>query len=79
MATADNNDMPVSLIDAVPTGSHGEGSGRERSLEDAMVTTLQALEALTVSEERPHPPRPQRPQPNSNPGLYYNHHYANIT
>uniref|UniRef100_A0A673Z1J1 FERM and PDZ domain containing 4 n=1 Tax=Salmo trutta TaxID=8032 RepID=A0A673Z1J1_SALTR len=69
LATADNNDMPVSLIDAVPTGSHGEGSGRERSLEDAMVTTLQALEALTVSEERPHPPRPQRPQPNSNPGV----------
>uniref|UniRef100_A0A8C7GBP9 FERM and PDZ domain containing 4 n=1 Tax=Oncorhynchus kisutch TaxID=8019 RepID=A0A8C7GBP9_ONCKI len=69
LATAGNNDMPVSLIDAVPTGSHGEGSGRERRLEDAMVTTLQALEALTVSEERPHPPRPQRPQPNSNPGV----------
>uniref|UniRef100_A0A674D0J8 FERM and PDZ domain containing 4 n=1 Tax=Salmo trutta TaxID=8032 RepID=A0A674D0J8_SALTR len=57
LATADNDDMPVSLIDAVPTGSHGEGSGGERRLEDAMVTTLQALEALTVSEERPHPPR----------------------
>nr|XP_046179304.1 FERM and PDZ domain-containing protein 4-like [Oncorhynchus gorbuscha] len=69
LATAGNNDMPVSLIDAVPTGSHGEGSGRERRLEDAVVTTLQALEALTVSEERPHPPRPQRPQPNSNPGV----------
>uniref|UniRef100_A0AAZ3QG24 FERM and PDZ domain containing 4 n=1 Tax=Oncorhynchus tshawytscha TaxID=74940 RepID=A0AAZ3QG24_ONCTS len=69
LATAGNDDMPVSLIDAVPTGSQGEGSGRERRLEDAMVTTLQALEALTVSEERPHPPRPQRPQPNSNPGV----------
>ncbi|CAB1327900.1 unnamed protein product [Coregonus sp. 'balchen'] len=69
LATANNSDMPVSLIDAVPTGTHGEGSGRERRLEDAMVTTLQALEALSVSEERPHP-RPQRPQPNSNPGVH---------
>uniref|UniRef100_A0A8C7VUA2 FERM and PDZ domain containing 4 n=1 Tax=Oncorhynchus mykiss TaxID=8022 RepID=A0A8C7VUA2_ONCMY len=69
LATAGNNDMPVSLIDAVPTGSHGEGSGRERRLEDAMVTTLQALEALTVSEERPRPQRPHPPQPNSNPGV----------
>ncbi|XP_071018122.1 FERM and PDZ domain-containing protein 4-like [Oncorhynchus clarkii lewisi] len=70
LATADNDDMPVSLIDAVPTGSRVEGSGGERRLEDAMVTTLQALEALTVSEERPRPPRPQRPQPNSNPGVH---------
>uniref|UniRef100_A0A8C7LFX5 FERM and PDZ domain containing 4 n=1 Tax=Oncorhynchus kisutch TaxID=8019 RepID=A0A8C7LFX5_ONCKI len=70
LATADNDDMPVSLIDAVPTGSRVEVSGGERRLEDAMVTTLQALEALTVSEERPRPPRPQRPQPNSNPGVH---------
>ncbi|KAL1021912.1 hypothetical protein UPYG_G00019820 [Umbra pygmaea] len=78
LATADNDDMPVSLIDAVPTGLHGEGSSVERKLEDAVVTTLQALEALAVSEERPHPPhptnpprppRPQRPQLNNNPGV----------
>uniref|UniRef100_A0A3P8YZX5 FERM and PDZ domain containing 4 n=1 Tax=Esox lucius TaxID=8010 RepID=A0A3P8YZX5_ESOLU len=57
-ATA-TDDMPVSLIDAVPTGAHAEASGGERRLEDAVVSTLQALEALAVSEERPcpHPPR----------------------
>ncbi|KAJ8003491.1 hypothetical protein DPEC_G00148860 [Dallia pectoralis] len=71
LATADNDDMPVSLIDAVPTGMHGEGSSGERRLEEAVVSTLQALEALTVSEDRPNsqPPRPQRPQPNRNPGI----------
>ncbi|XP_054471543.1 FERM and PDZ domain-containing protein 4 [Anoplopoma fimbria] len=38
------NDIPVSLIDSVP--NHGE------PLNDAVVTTLQALEALAASEEQ---------------------------
>ncbi|KAM4559166.1 FERM and PDZ domain-containing protein 4-like isoform 3-T5 [Odontesthes bonariensis] len=43
------NDIPVSLIDSVPT--HGaEGPGEP--LDDAMVSTLQALEALAASEEQ---------------------------
>uniref|UniRef100_A0A3Q3G7G5 FERM and PDZ domain containing 4 n=1 Tax=Labrus bergylta TaxID=56723 RepID=A0A3Q3G7G5_9LABR len=43
------NDIPVSLIDSVPThraGGHGE------PLNDAVVSTLQALEALAASEEQ---------------------------
>uniref|UniRef100_A0A668AF28 FERM and PDZ domain containing 4 n=1 Tax=Myripristis murdjan TaxID=586833 RepID=A0A668AF28_9TELE len=43
------NDIPVSLIDSVPTQgveSHGE------PLDDAVVSTLQALEALAASEEQ---------------------------
>ncbi|KAL0985568.1 hypothetical protein UPYG_G00158700 [Umbra pygmaea] len=49
------DDIPVSLIDSVPTQGEGtlEGAG---GLDDAMVTTLQALEDLAASEElRPHP------------------------
>ncbi|KAJ8004618.1 hypothetical protein DPEC_G00138160 [Dallia pectoralis] len=65
------DDIPVSLIDSVPTqgapGEHGalqrqaalEGQGSlegQGALDDAMVTTLQALEALAASEEPcPHP------------------------
>ena len=60
LSTLDNDDLPVSLIDAVPT--RGESSG-ERRLDNAVVNTLQALEALAVSEERP------RPRPSSHPGL----------
>ncbi|XP_064166089.1 LOW QUALITY PROTEIN: FERM and PDZ domain-containing protein 4-like [Anguilla rostrata] len=44
------DDIPVSLIDAVPT--QGEGSG-DRALDQAVVSTLQALEALAASEEPP--------------------------
>ncbi|KAI5629511.1 FERM and PDZ domain-containing protein 4 isoform X2, partial [Silurus asotus] len=44
----DNDSIPVSLIDAVPT--HGEGNS-VRILDHAVVDTLQALEALAVSEE----------------------------
>ncbi|MCJ8747885.1 hypothetical protein PDJAM_G00158620 [Pangasius djambal] len=44
----DNDSIPVSLIDAVPT--HGEGNSA-RILDHAVVDTLQALEALAVSEE----------------------------
>lgn len=46
------NDIPVSLIDAIPTQSEGES---EEALDDAVVSTLQALEALAASEEQSHP------------------------
>uniref|UniRef100_A0AAR2LL02 FERM and PDZ domain containing 4 n=1 Tax=Pygocentrus nattereri TaxID=42514 RepID=A0AAR2LL02_PYGNA len=46
--SCDSNSIPVSLIDAVPT--HGEGSS-VRNLDHAVVDTLQALEALAVSED----------------------------
>uniref|UniRef100_A0A3Q3LZ33 FERM and PDZ domain containing 4 n=1 Tax=Mastacembelus armatus TaxID=205130 RepID=A0A3Q3LZ33_9TELE len=42
------NDIPVSLIDSVPT--HG-AQGHREPLDDAVVSTLQALEALAASEE----------------------------
>lgn len=66
LSTHDNADIPVSLIDAIPTHGEGEGSrGGERKRESAVMNTLQALEALSVSEQRPPPP-----PPNSNkPGL----------
>lgn len=44
------NDIPVSLIDSVPT-HRAEGHGME-PLNDAVVSTLQALEALAASEEQ---------------------------
>lgn len=47
-SSCDNDSIPVSLIDAVPT--HSEGSS-VRILDHAVVDTLQALEALAVSEE----------------------------
>ncbi|XP_023193271.1 FERM and PDZ domain-containing protein 4 isoform X3 [Xiphophorus maculatus] len=43
------NDIPISLIDSVPT-HRAEGS--EEPLDDAVVSTLQALEALAASEEQ---------------------------
>ncbi|XP_037552447.1 FERM and PDZ domain-containing protein 4-like [Nematolebias whitei] len=67
LSTRDNDDMPVSLIDAVPTHGEGEGSrGGERRLENAVMNTLQALEDLSVSEQRPPPPPPNR----NNTGVY---------
>lgn len=45
------NDIPVSLIDSVPTVAGGSGE----VFNDAVVTTLQALEALAASEEQSHP------------------------
>ncbi|KAK0135183.1 FERM and PDZ domain-containing protein 4 [Merluccius polli] len=43
------NDIPVSLIDSVPTqGTKGPGE----PLDDAVVSTLQALEALAASEDQ---------------------------
>ncbi|XP_044043338.1 FERM and PDZ domain-containing protein 4-like isoform X3 [Siniperca chuatsi] len=67
LSTRDNDDIPVSLIDAIPTHGEGEGSrGGERRLENAVMHTLQALEALSVSEQRPPPPPPN----SNNPGVY---------
>ncbi|XP_019384871.1 PREDICTED: FERM and PDZ domain-containing protein 4 isoform X2 [Crocodylus porosus] len=43
------DDIPVSLIDAVPTNTEGKC---EKGLDDAVVSTLQALEALAASEEQ---------------------------
>lgn len=66
LSTRDNDDIPVSLIDAIPTHGEGESSrGGERRLENAVMHTLQALEALSVSEQRPPPPPPN----SNNPGL----------
>ncbi|XP_062907073.1 FERM and PDZ domain-containing protein 4 isoform X3 [Mobula hypostoma] len=45
-----NDDIPVSLIDAIPTQAE-EQSG-EQALDDAVVSTLQALEELAASEEQ---------------------------
>ncbi|XP_067349909.1 FERM and PDZ domain-containing protein 4-like isoform X2 [Channa argus] len=65
--TRDGEDIPVSLIDAVPTHGEGEGSrGGERRLDNAVMNTLQALEALSVSEQRP----PLLPPNTNNPGVY---------
>ncbi|XP_068036170.1 FERM and PDZ domain-containing protein 4 isoform X5 [Anomalospiza imberbis] len=44
-----NDEIPVSLIDAVPTNTEGKC---EKGLDDAVVSTLQALEALAASEEQ---------------------------
>ncbi|XP_042369294.1 FERM and PDZ domain-containing protein 4-like isoform X2 [Plectropomus leopardus] len=67
LSTQDNDDIPVSLIDAIPTHGEGEGSrGGERRLDSAVMNTLQALEALSVSEQRPPPPPPG----SNNPGVY---------
>ncbi|XP_058473574.1 FERM and PDZ domain-containing protein 4-like isoform X1 [Solea solea] len=59
LSTRDNDDIPVSLIDAIPTHGEGEGTrGGERRLENSVINTLQALEALSVSEQAPPPPPP---------------------
>ncbi|KAM9180521.1 FERM and PDZ domain-containing protein 4 isoform 2-T2 [Dugong dugon] len=44
-----NDEIPVSLIDAVPTSAEGKC---EKGLDNAVVSTLEALEALSVSEEQ---------------------------
>lgn len=43
------SDIPVSLIDAIPINMEGKC---ERGLDDAVVSTLQALEALAASEDQ---------------------------
>ncbi|XP_078788148.1 FERM and PDZ domain-containing protein 4 isoform X3 [Oryzias latipes] len=73
LSTCDNDDIPVSLIDAVPTHEEGEGSrDGEARLEKAVVNTLQALEHLSVSEQRPPPP----PTGVNNPGVYVSHGFS---
>ncbi|KAL4681257.1 hypothetical protein H8959_006734 [Pygathrix nigripes] len=44
-----NDEIPVSLIDAVPTSAEGKC---EKGLDNAVVSTLGALETLSVSEEQ---------------------------
>uniref|UniRef100_A0AAY4DT45 FERM and PDZ domain containing 4 n=1 Tax=Denticeps clupeoides TaxID=299321 RepID=A0AAY4DT45_9TELE len=55
----DDDAIPVSLIDAVPIQAE---SSPGRNLDHAVVTTLRALEALSVSEE------PSQPQANNSAG-----------
>uniref|UniRef100_A0A672IQW6 FERM and PDZ domain containing 4 n=1 Tax=Salarias fasciatus TaxID=181472 RepID=A0A672IQW6_SALFA len=75
-SSRDIDEIPVSLIDAIPTHGEGEGStGGERRLENAVMNTLQALEALSVSEQRPPPPPPPPPSSN-NPGVYTSHGFS---
>nr|XP_020447874.1 LOW QUALITY PROTEIN: FERM and PDZ domain-containing protein 4-like [Monopterus albus] len=66
LTTCDSEDIPVSLIDAIQTHGEGEGSRGGGRLENAVVNTLQALEALSVSERRPTVPPPK----SNNPGVY---------
>uniref|UniRef100_A0AAZ1XV22 FERM and PDZ domain containing 4 n=1 Tax=Oreochromis aureus TaxID=47969 RepID=A0AAZ1XV22_OREAU len=73
LSTRENDDIPVSLIDAIPTHGEGEGSrGGERGLENAVMNTLQALQALSVSEQNPPPPPPS----SNNPGVYISHGFS---
>ncbi|EPY74580.1 FERM and PDZ domain-containing protein 4 [Camelus ferus] len=44
-----NDEIPVSLIDAVPTSTEGKC---DKGLDNTVVATLDALEALSVSEEQ---------------------------
>lgn len=55
------NDIPVSLIDSVPTQVSG---GTQQVFNDAVVSTLQALEALAASEDQ------SRPQSDNTSGSY---------
>ncbi|XP_044308643.1 FERM and PDZ domain-containing protein 3 [Varanus komodoensis] len=50
------DEIPVTLIDSVQTRTVRD---RAQDLDDALVSTLQALEALAASEDGPHPPPPQ--------------------
>ncbi|KAM8800285.1 FERM and PDZ domain-containing protein 3 [Eudromia elegans] len=50
------DEVPVTLIDAVQTRTVRDHA---RELDDALVSTLQALEALAASEDCPHPPPQQ--------------------
>ncbi|XP_016529331.1 FERM and PDZ domain-containing protein 4 isoform X4 [Poecilia formosa] len=73
LSTCDNDDIPVSLIDAIPTHGEEEGSsGGESRLENAVMDSLQALEHLSVSEQRP--PRP--PPSSNNTGICTSHGFS---
>uniref|UniRef100_A0A8C6S9Z8 FERM and PDZ domain containing 4 n=1 Tax=Neogobius melanostomus TaxID=47308 RepID=A0A8C6S9Z8_9GOBI len=64
-----DEDIPVSLIDAVPT--HDEdvpcSRGADRRHGGEMVETLQAIEELSVSDHRPPPPPPGSRNPGFSP------------
>ncbi|KAM9486775.1 FERM and PDZ domain-containing protein 4-like [Clarias gariepinus] len=62
-----NLDIPVSLIDSVPMGMD---RGTEEVLDDAVVSTLQALEALAASEDQ------SRPQPDNSSGVEISRTYS---
>ncbi|XP_058247591.1 FERM and PDZ domain-containing protein 4 isoform X2 [Hemibagrus wyckioides] len=62
-----NLDIPVSLIDSVPMNVD---RGTEEVLDDAVVSTLQALEALAASEDQSHP------QSDSNSGVEISRSYS---
>eukprot|EP00069_Balaena_mysticetus_P005142 bmy_00895T0 len=47
--TLQNDEIPVSLIDTVPTSAEGKC---EKGLDNAVVSTLDTLEALSVSEDQ---------------------------
>ncbi|XP_045737138.3 FERM and PDZ domain-containing protein 3 isoform X2 [Mirounga angustirostris] len=50
------DEIPVTLIDSVQPRTVRDHA---QELDDALVSTLQALEALAASEDGPHPPPPQ--------------------
>lgn len=56
------DEIPVTLIDSVQTRTVRDHA---QELDDALVSTLQALEALAASEDGPHPPPPQTAGNNS--------------
>ncbi|XP_034031390.1 FERM and PDZ domain-containing protein 4-like isoform X2 [Thalassophryne amazonica] len=69
----EDDDIPVSLIDAISMQEDGGGSGEgEEKLENAVMNTLQVLEAMSVSEQRPPPPPPHC----SNPGVYTSRNFS---
>ncbi|XP_061667081.1 FERM and PDZ domain-containing protein 4-like [Syngnathoides biaculeatus] len=69
-----NHDIPVSLIGAIPSQEDRVEEGR-RQLDNTVVKTLQALEALSVSEQKP-PPPPRPPLSRNNPGVYTSRGYS---
>ncbi|KAM9767117.1 FERM and PDZ domain-containing protein 4-like [Menidia menidia] len=73
LSTCDNDDIPVSMIDAISAqGEEGGSREGETRLDNAVMNTLQALENLSVSEQRPPPPPPSR----SHPGVYTSHGFS---
>ncbi|CAG06717.1 unnamed protein product, partial [Tetraodon nigroviridis] len=67
LSTNDNDDIPVSLIDAIPThGLEEEDKVGERQSGNAVMNSLQVLEAQAISEQRPPLPPPSN---SNNPAL----------
>lgn len=63
------DEIPVTLIDNVQTRTVRDHA---QDLDDALVSTLQALEALAASEDGPHP-QPQQTAGNPTPSISYRH------